>query len=73
MELFRYHVFVCDQQKPEGVPCCAARGSGQVLEALRREVNAHGLEDEVQVTACGSLGRHNPIRSRRCVSRSPDS
>ena len=56
MEPFRYHVFACDQQKPEGVPCCAARGSGQVLEALRREVAARGLEDEVQVTACGSLG-----------------
>jgi (2Fe-2S) ferredoxin/predicted O-methyltransferase YrrM len=55
-------VFVCDQQKPEGVPCCAARGSGQVLEALRREVNARGLEDEVQVTACDSLGlcEHGP-------------
>jgi len=62
MEPFRYHVFVCDQQKPEGVPCCAARGSGQVLEALRREVNARGLEDEIQVTACGSLGlcEHGP-------------
>src|ERR1039457_2782127 len=62
MELFRYHVFVCDQQKPEGVPCCAARGSGQVLEALRREVNAHGLKDEVQVTACDSMGlcEHGP-------------
>ncbi len=59
---FRFHVFVCDQQKPEGVPCCAARGSGQVLEALRREINARGLEDEVQVTACGSLGlcEHGP-------------
>jgi len=62
MEPFRFHVFVCDQQKPEGAPCCAARGSGQVLEALRREVNARGLEDEVQVTACGSLGlcEHGP-------------
>jgi (2Fe-2S) ferredoxin/SAM-dependent methyltransferase len=62
MEAFRYHVFVCDQQKPEGVPCCSARGSGQVLEALRREVNARGLEDEVQVTVCGSLGlcEHGP-------------
>jgi (2Fe-2S) ferredoxin/predicted O-methyltransferase YrrM len=62
MEPFRYHVFACDQQKPEGVPCCAARGSGQVLEALRREVAARGLEDEVQVTACGSLGlcEHGP-------------
>ena len=62
MEPFRFHVFVCDQQKPEGAPCCAARGSGQVLEALRREVNARGLEDEVQVTACSSLGlcEHGP-------------
>jgi (2Fe-2S) ferredoxin/predicted O-methyltransferase YrrM len=62
MEPFRFHVFACDQQKPEGVPCCAARGSGQVLEALRREINARGLEDEVQVTACGSLGlcEHGP-------------
>ncbi len=62
MEPFRFHVFVCDQQKPEGVPCCAARGSGQVLEALRREVSARGLEDEIQVTACGSLGlcEHGP-------------
>ncbi|MBZ5724635.1 MAG: methyltransferase [Acidobacteriia bacterium] len=62
MEPFRFHVFVCDQQKPEGVPCCAARGSGQVLEALRRDVAARGLADEVQVTACGSLGlcEHGP-------------
>jgi (2Fe-2S) ferredoxin/predicted O-methyltransferase YrrM len=62
MEPFRFHVFVCGQQKPEGVPCCAARGSGQVLNALQREVNARGLEDEVQVTACGSLGlcEHGP-------------
>jgi (2Fe-2S) ferredoxin/predicted O-methyltransferase YrrM len=62
MEPFRLHVFVCDQQKPEGVPCCASRGSGQILDALRREVSARGLEDEVQVTACGSLGlcEHGP-------------
>ena len=62
MEPFRFHVFVCDQQKPEGVPCCSAHGSAQVLDALRREVVARGLEDEVQVTTCGSLGlcEHGP-------------
>ena len=33
-----------------------------MLEALRREVAVRGLEDEVQVTACGSLGlcEHGP-------------
>lgn len=44
------------------MPCCTARGSDDVLGALRSEVNARGLEDEVQVTACGSLGlcEHGP-------------
>lgn len=62
MEPFRFHVFVCDQQKPEGVPCCSARGAGGVLDALRREIHARGLDGEVQVTACGSLGlcEHGP-------------
>ncbi|MGD0496947.1 MAG: methyltransferase [Bryobacteraceae bacterium] len=56
MEPFRYHVFICDQQKPDGAPCCAAHGSGRVIDALRREITARGLEDEVQITPCGSLG-----------------
>ncbi len=62
MEPFRLHVFVCDQQKPEGVPCCSSRGSGKVLDTLRAEINARGLEDEVQITTCGSLGlcEHGP-------------
>jgi (2Fe-2S) ferredoxin len=56
MEPFHYHVFVCDQKKPEGAPSCCARGGEETLEALRREILARGLEDEVQVTTCGSLG-----------------
>jgi (2Fe-2S) ferredoxin/SAM-dependent methyltransferase len=56
MEPFHYHVYVCDQAKPEGAPACSARGSGAVIEALRREVAAQGLSDAVQLTTCGSLG-----------------
>ena len=56
MQPFRYHVFVCDQKKPEGVPCCPARGSAATIEALRKEVAVRGLADVVQVTTCGSLG-----------------
>jgi (2Fe-2S) ferredoxin/precorrin-6B methylase 2 len=56
MEPFRYHVFICDQNKPEGVPSCPARGSAATIEALRKEVAARGLADEVQITTCGSLG-----------------
>jgi (2Fe-2S) ferredoxin/predicted O-methyltransferase YrrM len=62
MEPFRFHVFVCNQSKPEGVPCCSAWAAGTVLEALDREIKTRGLEYEVQVTTCGSLGlcEHGP-------------
>ncbi len=56
MEPFRYHVFVCMQEKPEGVPCCSASGSPTVMEALRRELAAQGLSEEVQVTSTGCMG-----------------
>jgi len=56
MEPFCYHVFICDQKKAEGVPCCNANGSERVIDALRRELGAHRLMDEVQITVCGSLG-----------------
>ena len=56
MEPFQYHVFICDQKKPEGVPACSARNSGKTIEALRKEIGARGLMDTVQLTVCGSLG-----------------
>ncbi len=56
MHPFRHHVFVCEQRKPEGAPCCSARGSAAVIEALRREVAARKLSGTVAVTSCGSLG-----------------
>jgi (2Fe-2S) ferredoxin/predicted O-methyltransferase YrrM len=56
MQPLRYHVFACEQRKPEGAPSCSARGSAAVIEALRKEVAARGLVDVVQVTTCGSIG-----------------
>jgi (2Fe-2S) ferredoxin len=56
MEPFQYHVYVCDQQKPEGVPCCTERGSRGMIEELRREIVTQGLANDVQITTCGSLG-----------------
>ncbi len=56
MEPFRYHVFVCTQEKAEGVPCCSASGSLRVVHALHDELGAKGLADEVQVSNSGCLG-----------------
>ena len=56
MEPFRFHLFVCTQQKPEGVPSCPASGSFAVLGALDREIQARGLDNDVQLTTCGCMG-----------------
>jgi (2Fe-2S) ferredoxin/predicted O-methyltransferase YrrM len=61
MEPFRFHLFVCTQQKPEGVSSCSASGSFAVLSALDREMQERGLNhrslnNEVQLTTCGCMG-----------------
>ena len=56
MEPFRFHIFVCTQQKPESVASCTANGSFAVLTALNGEIQARGLGSDVQVTTCGCMG-----------------
>ncbi len=57
MEPFRYHVYLCTQEKPDPkAPSCTNRGSKEVLEELRAELGRTGLADEIHVTASGSLG-----------------
>ncbi len=57
MEPFRYHVYLCTQEKQDPkAPSCTNRGSKEVLEALRAELGKTGLADEIQVTTSGSLG-----------------
>ncbi|MEX2324637.1 MAG: (2Fe-2S) ferredoxin domain-containing protein [Nitriliruptoraceae bacterium] len=52
----RKFVFVCLNQRPaeHPRPSCAARGGGNVFEALREETGRHGLVD-VKVIASGCL------------------
>lgn len=56
MEPCRHHVFFCRQQKPGGLACCAERGAAASLAAFQKEVQAQGLDDEVQITTCDSIG-----------------
>ncbi|MDT8070840.1 MAG: methyltransferase [Terriglobia bacterium] len=56
MEPFRHHVFVCTQQKAEGVTSCAASGAFTLLDTLGKVLQKEGLDDDVQVTTCGCMG-----------------
>ena len=40
MEPFRFHVYACDQKKPEGAPSCPARGSGAVISRRSASMTA---------------------------------
>ncbi len=62
-EPFRSHIFVCTQEKPEGVTSCSASASPRVLDAFRQELQSCGLANEVLLTTCGCLGAcdHGPI------------
>jgi (2Fe-2S) ferredoxin/predicted O-methyltransferase YrrM len=56
MEPFRFHLFLCTQQKPEGVPSCPASGSLAVLDALDHQIQARNLTRDIQLTTCGCMG-----------------
>lgn len=55
MEPFRFHLYVCTQQKPEGVPSCAASNSAAIVEAFENELLSRGLIRDIQLTACGCM------------------
>ena len=56
MEPFRLHFYICTQKKEGDAPSCSRNGSEAVLQKLRDEVATRQLQNDVQVTQCGSLG-----------------
>ena len=56
MEPFQFHIFVCTQQKPEGVTSCPSNGAFAVLDKLDRELQVRGLTNEIQLTISGCMG-----------------
>jgi len=56
MEPFRYHIYICTKNKPNGVPCCSKDGAEMIVEGLKKELAANDLTEVVQVTTCGCLG-----------------
>ena len=56
MEIGKYHVLVCTQNKPPMVPSCGGSGAMDVLELFRKELFSAGLEKEVMITGTGCVG-----------------
>ncbi|MCB9357016.1 MAG: (2Fe-2S) ferredoxin domain-containing protein [Calditrichaeota bacterium] len=54
---YDYHIFVCENRRPDDDPkgCCANRGGTDLLTALREQVKAAGLAARVRVNSSGCL------------------
>jgi (2Fe-2S) ferredoxin len=54
---FRYHVFVCENRRPDDDPrgCCACKGSPAIRAALKEELARRGLKKRVRANASGCL------------------
>ncbi len=56
MSVFKKHVLVCGQQKPQGIPSCGGAGGLAIFEDLRVKIFQAKKENEIMVTATGCLG-----------------
>ncbi|HEY3451171.1 MAG TPA: (2Fe-2S) ferredoxin domain-containing protein [Myxococcales bacterium] len=54
---YQRHVFVCTNERPASDPrgCCKARGSEEVLAAIKKAVKERGLAGKVRANASGCL------------------
>jgi len=56
-DMFEKHIFICinerDSKDPRG--CCKSKGSEQIREWFKEEVNKRGLKGKVRANAAGCL------------------
>ena len=59
--LYRYHVFFCVNQRDNGKPCCADKGSVAMRDYAKVRVKAMGLagRGSVRINQAGCLDRCN--------------
>ncbi|MEY4063887.1 MAG: hypothetical protein RIR26_95 [Pseudomonadota bacterium] len=57
MSLYEKHVFVCENQRPDGDPrgCCASKGAAAFTSSLKQMVKDAGLNRKVRVNKSGCL------------------
>lgn len=57
MPSYQRHVFVCTNERAPEHPrgCCKARGGDDVRAALKRELTARGMQEQVRANIAGCL------------------
>jgi (2Fe-2S) ferredoxin len=59
MTLYEKHVFVCENQRPEGDPrgCCFSKGAPALTAELKKLAADAGLGKRVRINKAGCLGQ----------------
>ncbi len=54
---FEKHLFVCQNERKPDDPrgCCAAKGSAEVLDLLKKKIHAMGLKKKIRINKAGCL------------------
>lgn len=64
MSLYKHHVFVCHNVRPEGAPrpSCTTDGKSELLTQLQQATKASGIAAEVRINKSGCLDQceHGP-------------
>lgn len=57
MSVYQKHVFVCNNERPEGHPrgCCKAKDAEKIIETLKAEIKERKLPLKVRVNKSGCL------------------
>jgi (2Fe-2S) ferredoxin len=59
MSVYEKHLFICENQRPEGDPrgCCSSKGAAELTSTLKKRVADAGLAKKVRVNKAGCLGQ----------------
>jgi (2Fe-2S) ferredoxin len=54
---YNYHIFVCENKRPDGHPkgCCANKGSTEIREHFKSRLKELGLQANVRANSAGCL------------------
>lgn len=59
MSYYRYHVFGCQNERPEGHPrgCCKSRGGVDLVAHIKARIKQEGLQKDIRINKAGCLDR----------------
>jgi (2Fe-2S) ferredoxin len=55
MPRFTHHIFICNNQKAEGKPCCGEERGTALVNEFKQQINEKGLKGKVRAQRTGCL------------------